>query len=107
VAAPSQTNERRPSRGCDEIVGSLLLGRFEHAKVWNMNEERSVSPVQQIASWRQFFKSSRPGTRALRPELSANPRHRGPADVKGGKIGDRWADTEWNETQWFDTVFDQ
>jgi len=93
--------------GCDGWVGSLLLGRFERTKVWNMNEERSVSSGQQIAAWRQFFKSSRPGTGALRPELPASIRQRAPADVKGANAADRWADTEWNDTQWFDTVFDQ
>jgi hypothetical protein len=75
--------------------------------MWKMNEDRSVSSGQQIAAWRQFFKSSRPGTRALRPELPAHLRERAPADGKGAKAEDRWADTEWNETQWFDTVFDQ
>jgi hypothetical protein len=72
-----------------------------------MNEERSVSSGQQIAAWRQFFKSSRPGSSALRPELPANIRQRVAAEVKSGKGADRWADTEWNDTQWFDTVFDQ
>ena len=56
-----------------------------------MNEPRSLSTGERIATLRQFFRS-----------------RRGSADALGmpGGTGDNWAPTLWPETEWSDTRFE-